>query len=72
MSHPQSPINPSDVNTVQGKYPIQPTNGIPGHEGVGRVIERGSEVRDLSVLSRKCIQHRLFDKSYTPLESVMC
>ncbi|MEW5302845.1 MAG: hypothetical protein WDW36_005588 [Sanguina aurantia] len=39
-----SPINPSDVNTVQGKYPIQPTNGIPGHEGVGRVVERGSEV----------------------------
>lgn len=42
----QAPINPSDVNTCQGKYPIQPKlPGTPGHEGVGVVTEVGIEVR---------------------------
>ncbi len=42
----QAPINPSDINTVQGKYPLQPQlpGGVPGHEGVGRVEVVGSAV----------------------------
>ncbi|GLC43276.1 hypothetical protein PLESTB_001491400 [Pleodorina starrii] len=46
----QSPINPSDVNTVQGKYPIQPQlpGAVPGHEGVAEVVAVGSEVSRLS------------------------
>ena len=42
----QSPINPSDINTVEGKYPLAPKlpGGVPGHEGVGRVTHVGSEV----------------------------
>lgn len=35
-------INPADINTVQGTYPIKPTlPGVPGHEGVGEVLEVG-------------------------------
>ncbi len=43
---PQSPINPSDVNTVQGKYPIAPPlpGGVPGHEGVAEVVAVGEQV----------------------------
>ncbi|EFJ45031.1 hypothetical protein VOLCADRAFT_106183 [Volvox carteri f. nagariensis] len=45
-----SPINPSDVNTVQGKYPIQPAlpGAVPGHEGVAEVLAVGPEVSELS------------------------
>lgn len=41
----QAPINPSDVNTVQGKYPLKPTlPGVPGHEGLGQVTALGPKV----------------------------
>lgn len=44
-----APINPSDINTVQGKYPLQPSlPGVPGHEGVGKVVKVGSKVSGLS------------------------
>mmetsp|Transcript_16452 Transcript_16452/g.28194 ORF Transcript_16452/g.28194 Transcript_16452/m.28194 type:complete len:367 (-) Transcript_16452:357-1457(-) len=43
----QAPINPSDINTCQGTYPLRPALpcAVPGHEGVGRVIGAGSEVQ---------------------------
>eukprot|EP00201_Polytomella_parva_P005358 CAMPEP_0175081190 /NCGR_PEP_ID=MMETSP0052_2-20121109/25985_1 /TAXON_ID=51329 ORGANISM="Polytomella parva, Strain SAG 63-3" /NCGR_SAMPLE_ID=MMETSP0052_2 /ASSEMBLY_ACC=CAM_ASM_000194 /LENGTH=346 /DNA_ID=CAMNT_0016352093 /DNA_START=118 /DNA_END=1158 /DNA_ORIENTATION=+ len=36
-----APINPSDINTVQGKYPLKPNvpGAVPGHEGVAEVLE---------------------------------
>jgi len=41
------PVNPSDINTIQGKYPLQPRlPGVPGHEGVGRVVNVGCKVRE--------------------------
>jgi hypothetical protein len=41
----QSPINPSDVNVVQGKYPLRPAlPGVPGNEGVGEVVTVGPKV----------------------------
>lgn len=42
----QAPINPSDINTVQGKYPLVPPlpGAIPGHEGVAQVVRSGSKV----------------------------
>lgn len=44
-----SPLNPSDINTIQGKYPIKPAlPGVPGHEGVGRVLRAGRGVRGLT------------------------
>ncbi|CAG0897320.1 unnamed protein product [Cyprideis torosa] len=45
-----SPINPADINTVQGVYPIKKDlPAVPGNEGVGKVIKIGSEVSSLSV-----------------------
>ncbi|XP_003738443.1 enoyl-[acyl-carrier-protein] reductase, mitochondrial [Galendromus occidentalis] len=43
-----SPINPSDINLIQGTYGIKPS--LParaGLEGVGEVIETGSSVKKL-------------------------
>jgi trans-2-enoyl-CoA reductase len=41
-----APINPADLNSIEGKYPIRPPlPATPGMEGSGRVIEAGSEVR---------------------------
>ena len=33
-----APINPADLNVIEGKYPIRPAlPGVPGVEGVGLV-----------------------------------
>lgn len=38
----------SDVHLARGEWPIQPElPAIPGHEGVGRVVELGSNVKNL-------------------------
>ncbi|VDL64859.1 unnamed protein product [Hymenolepis diminuta] len=43
-----SPINPSDINAVQGIYPIKPTlPGVGGNEGAGYVLECGPGVSKL-------------------------
>ncbi len=45
-----SPINPSDVLTLTGQYGmLPPLPAIGGNEGVGEVIELGSEVTHLKV-----------------------
>ncbi|XP_066597564.1 enoyl-[acyl-carrier-protein] reductase, mitochondrial [Prorops nasuta] len=45
-----SPVNPADINTIQGRYPIKPTfPSIPGNEGVGEIIAVGSQVKGFSV-----------------------
>ncbi|KAK3932419.1 Enoyl-[acyl-carrier-protein] reductase, mitochondrial [Frankliniella fusca] len=45
-----APINPADINTVQGVYPIKPPlPSVPGNEGVGRVLSVGSDVKNISV-----------------------
>lgn len=43
-----APINPADLNTIEGKYPIQPPlPAVGGIEGVGVVTATGTNVRDL-------------------------
>lgn len=43
-------INPADINTIQGTYPVKPElPGVPGHEGVGKIVEVGNKVKDLTV-----------------------
>jgi mitochondrial enoyl-[acyl-carrier protein] reductase / trans-2-enoyl-CoA reductase len=43
-----SPINPSDVLTLSAQYGILPKlPAVPGNEGLGRVIEVGSQVKNV-------------------------
>lgn len=39
-----SPVNPADINTIQGTYPVKPGRlpAVPGNEGVGVVIKSAS------------------------------
>ncbi|KAK1123355.1 enoyl-[acyl-carrier-protein] reductase, mitochondrial isoform X1 [Acipenser oxyrinchus oxyrinchus] len=43
-----APVNPSDINMVQGTYAILPElPAVGGNEGVGQVLEVGSQVTSL-------------------------
>ncbi|KAI2652406.1 Enoyl-[acyl-carrier-protein] reductase, mitochondrial [Labeo rohita] len=43
-----APVNPADMNMIQGSYPILcPLPAVGGNEGVGEVIEVGREVTSL-------------------------
>ncbi|KAI8817843.1 uncharacterized protein EV422DRAFT_603614 [Fimicolochytrium jonesii] len=49
-----SPINPADINQIQGAYPIKPTfndtfGAIGRNEGVAEVIAAGSDIKGLKV-----------------------
>jgi len=53
-----APINPADLNSIEGKYPIKaPLPATPGMEGAGTVIQIGSAVRDLAVGARVILPH---------------
>ncbi|CAA0811944.1 Probable trans-2-enoyl-CoA reductase-mitochondrial [Striga hermonthica] len=44
-----APINPSDINRIEGVYPVRPpVPAIGGYEGVGEVHSVGSAVKGLS------------------------
>lgn len=44
-----APINPSDINSIEGVYPVRPQlPAVGGREGVGEVHLVGSAVKDLS------------------------
>lgn len=48
----QAPINPADINQIQGTYGIRPPlPAIPGNEGVGTVREVGPDVSSLTCQS---------------------
>jgi len=48
-----APINPADLNVLEGKYPIRPTlPGTPGVEGVGVVEEIGNDVKKVKAGDR--------------------
>ncbi|CAH8544466.1 unnamed protein product [Schistosoma curassoni] len=45
-----APINPSDINTIQGTYPIKPKlPAVAGNEGAGKIIACGKNVDGFSV-----------------------
>ena len=53
-----APINPADLNSIEGKYPIKaPLPATPGMEGAGIVIEVGSAVRDLAIGTQVILPH---------------
>ncbi|XP_057508774.1 enoyl-[acyl-carrier-protein] reductase, mitochondrial [Actinidia eriantha] len=44
-----APINPSDINRIEGVYPVRPQlPSVGGYEGVGEVHSLGSSVKDFS------------------------
>ena len=54
-----APINPADLNVIEGKYPVRPAlPGTPGVEGVGVVEEAGAGVTDLSPGTIVLLPHR--------------
>jgi trans-2-enoyl-CoA reductase len=53
-----APINPADLNSIEGKYPIRPAlPATPGMEGAGVVVELGSNVRDLALGRQVILPH---------------
>jgi NADPH:quinone reductase-like Zn-dependent oxidoreductase len=45
-----SPVNPSDLNQIEGVYPVQPPlPAVAGNEGVGRVAATGAGVTGVAV-----------------------
>ena len=53
-----APINPADLNSIEGKYPIKPAlPATPGMEGAGVVVEPGAAVRDLAVGTQVILPH---------------
>lgn len=46
-----SPINPSDLNQIEGTYPIKPSElpAFGGNEGVGLIEATGAAVQSLNV-----------------------
>jgi trans-2-enoyl-CoA reductase len=44
-----APINPADLNAIEGKYPARrEVPAVPGFEGAGVVVELGAEVKGLT------------------------
>jgi mitochondrial enoyl-[acyl-carrier protein] reductase / trans-2-enoyl-CoA reductase len=53
-----APINPADLNSIEGKYPIKAKlPATPGMEGAGIVIENGSAVHDLAIGTQVILPH---------------
>jgi len=45
-----APINPADINVIEGTYGIKPAlPAVPGNEGVGVVVAAGPNVKNLKV-----------------------
>lgn len=54
-----SPINPADLNIIEGKYPKRPElPAVAGMEGAGVIDHIGPEVADLNVGDRVLVPHR--------------
>lgn len=55
-----APINPADLNQIEGKYPLCPQlPAIPGFEGAGVVVDLGANVTNLAVDALVILPHNL-------------
>src|SRR3979411_546634 len=53
-----APINPADLNAIEGKYPIRPQlPATPGFEGAGVIVDLGREAKNLSVGATVILPH---------------
>src|SRR6266550_8765834 len=55
-----APINPADLNQIEGKYPIRPElPATPGFEGAGIVVGLGPRVKGLTSGALVILPHNL-------------
>ena len=53
-----APLNPADINAIEGKYPVRPQlPATPGMEGAGVVVDVGSEARGVAVGDQVILPH---------------
>src|SRR5213594_4414766 len=55
-----APINPADLNQIEGKYPVRPElPATPGFEGAGTVVESGAGVNGLTTGALVILPHNV-------------
>ncbi len=55
-----APINPADLNQIEGKYPVRPQlPATPGFEGAGLVVDVGKSVKGLTAGALVILPHDL-------------
>src|SRR5205085_1386110 len=55
-----APINPADLNQIEGKYPIRPVlPATPGFEGAGVVVETGREAGHVAEGTHVILPHNV-------------
>jgi trans-2-enoyl-CoA reductase len=55
-----APINPADLNQIEGKYPVRPElPSTPGFEGAGVVVELGADVNSLTSGALVILPHNI-------------
>jgi mitochondrial enoyl-[acyl-carrier protein] reductase / trans-2-enoyl-CoA reductase len=55
-----APINPADLNQIEGKYPVRfPLPTTPGFEGAGVVVDLGSEVTNVAIGALVILPHNV-------------
>ncbi|MEY2480115.1 MAG: mitochondrial enoyl-[acyl-carrier protein] reductase / trans-2-enoyl-CoA reductase [Verrucomicrobiota bacterium] len=55
-----APINPADLNAIEGKYPgRREIPAVPGFEGAGVIVDLGAEVENLVIGAQVILPHNL-------------
>src|SRR5437899_168625 len=55
-----APINPADLNAIEGKYPVRPPlPATPGFEGAGVVVDLGGEIANVTAGAQVILPHNL-------------
>src|SRR5213593_4849010 len=55
-----APINPADLNQIEGKYPVRPElPATPGFEGAGIVVDGGASVSTITAGTLVILPHNL-------------
>ncbi len=55
-----APINPADLNAIEGKYPVRPQlPATPGFEGAGMIADAGSDVKSLAAGTLVILPHNI-------------
>src|SRR5206468_6829534 len=55
-----APINPADLNAIEGKYPgKREVPAVPGFEGAGVIVDLGSDVKNLALGALVILPHHV-------------